>query len=98
LLLEPLRQTLFLAGIAIYEDTPLGQSLAVSIDPEVEKCRFILQSMLDGVHCYRRVLYSTPIRDLWPHVLWSAYEVHVLMWKLTARQRSLGQFLVALNS
>jgi hypothetical protein len=98
--LKPLHQTLFLTGIAIqaYEDTPLGPNLAVSIGPEVEQCQVILQYMLDSINCYRRILYSTPIRDLWPQVLWSGSKVHELAWKLSARQRSLGQFLVALNS
>ena len=100
LLLKPLHQTLFLTGIAIqtYENTPLGPKLAASINPEVEQCRIILQFMLDSIHRYRHILSSTPIRDLWPQVLWSGYEVHVLTWKLTARRRTLGQFLVALNS
>ena len=98
-LLNSLHQTLFLAGLAIqaYEDTPLGPNLAVAVLPVVEQCQIILQYMLDSIESYRRILYSTPIRDLWPSVLWSTSKVLELVWKLSAHQRSLGQFLVALN-
>lgn len=100
LVLKPLHQTLFLTGIAlqVYQDTPLGPSLVSSINSTVQQCCTILQSMLHSTHRYRNILCSTPIRDLWPRVLWSGYEVHVLTWKLTAHQRALGQFLGALNS
>jgi hypothetical protein len=100
LLLKPLHQTLFLTGLAIqaYKDTPLGRNLALSMDPDVQKCHVILQYIYDSIDRYRRILYSTPIRDLWPKVLWSGSKVHELAWKLSAHQRFLGQFLVALNS
>ena len=99
-LLNSLHQTLFLTGLAIqgYEDTPLGPNLAVVVVPVVEQCQVILQYMLDSIESYRRILYSTPIRDLWPPVLWSTSKVLELVWKLSAHQRALGQFLVALNS
>jgi hypothetical protein len=99
-LLNSLHQTLFLTGLAIqaYEDTPLGPNLAVVVIPVVEQCQVILQHMLDSIEAYRRILYSTPIRDLWPSVLWSTSKVLELVWKLSAHQRALGQFLVALNS
>jgi hypothetical protein len=99
-LLNSLHQTLFLTGLAIqaYEDTPLGPNLAVVVIPVVEQCQVILQHMLDSIEAYRRILYSTPIRDLWPSVLWSTFKVLELVWKLSAHQRALGQFLVALNS
>ena len=99
-LLEPLHRILWLTGIAIqvFEDTPLGPNLAASINPEVERCHTTLRFMLDRINRYRLTLASTPNRNLWPLVLWSSCEVHVLAWKLRAHQRSLGQFLVALNS
>ena len=100
LVFKPLHQTLFLAGMAIqcFQDTPLGPNLAVSINQEVQHCCIILLKILDNVENYRRVLYSTPIRALWPQVLWSGYQVHEMVWKLSAHQRSIGRFLVALNS
>ena len=99
-LFKRLHQTLFLTGLAIqvYEDTPLGPNLIASIHPEVEQCCLLLQDILDSIDRYRRILYSTPIRDLWPRVLWSGSKVHELTWKLSTRQRSLGRFLVSLNS
>jgi hypothetical protein len=99
-LLNTLHQTLFLTGLAIqaYEDTPLGLNLGVAVTPEVEQCQAILQYMLDSINRYRQILYSTPIRDLWPSVMWSGSKVLELVWKLSAHQRALGQFLVALNS
>jgi hypothetical protein len=99
-LFKPLHKTLFLTGLAIqaYEYTPLGPNLVASIRPEVEQCCILLQDILDSIDRYRIILYSTPIRDLWPRVLWSGSKVHELTWKLSARQRSLGQFLVSLNS
>jgi hypothetical protein len=99
-LLNRLHQTLFLTGLAIqaYEDSPLGPNLVVIVIPTVEQCHGILQHMLDSIEVYRRILYSTPIRDLWPLVLWSTSKVLELVWKLSARQMALGQVLVALNS
>jgi hypothetical protein len=99
-LLNTLHQTLFLTGLAIqaYEGTPLGLNLAVAVTPEVEQCQAILQYMLDSINRYRQILYSTPIRDLGPSVMWSGSKVLELVWKLSAHQRALGQFLVALNS
>jgi len=100
LLLKPLRQTLFLTGLAVqaYEDTPLARNLNLSIGPDVQKCHLTLQYMHGSINKYRQVLYSTPIRDLWPKVLWSGSEVQKLAWRLSTHQRFLGQFLVALNS
>jgi hypothetical protein len=100
LLFEPLHQVLFLIGIAIqvYEDTPLGPNLIAGISPAVKQCCVILQDIRNSIDRYMRVLYSTPIRALWPQVLWSSSTVHDLVWKLWAHQRSLGEFLVALNS
>jgi hypothetical protein len=100
LVFEPLHKILFLTGLAIHvcEDTPLGSYLAVSISPEVERCCVILQDNLDSCDRYRRTLYSTPFRELWPQALWSGSKVHELAWKLSACQIALGQFLAALNS
>ena len=100
LLLKPLHQILFLTGIAVhvYEDTPLARNLNLSIGPDVQKCHLTLQHMHGSINTYRRILYSTPIRDLWPKVLWSGSEVQKLAWRLSTHQRFLAQFLVALNS
>jgi hypothetical protein len=91
---------LFLTGLAIpaYKDTPLGPNLAVTVIPVAEQCQFVLQHMLDSIETYRRILYSTPVRELWPSILWSTSKVLEFVWKLSAHQRALGQFLVALNS
>lgn len=99
-LLQPLHRTLFLAGLAVraFKDTPLGPNLDIAVASEAEQCQAILQKMVDNITCYRRILYSTPIRDLWPPFLWSASKVHALAWTLSARRESLGLFLVALNS
>jgi hypothetical protein len=80
-----------------YADTPLGPNLTASISPDVEQCCVLFQDIFDGIDIYWRILYSTPIRDLWPQVLWSGSKVLELVWKLSAHQWSLEQFLVALN-
>ena len=98
--LKPLHETLFLTGLAIqaYENTPLARNMNLSIGPDIQKCRLILQDMLDTVDSYQQHLYRTCIYNLWPKVLWSGSEVQKLAWKLSTPKSFLGQFLVALNS
>jgi hypothetical protein len=100
LLLQPLHQTLFLTGLAVqaYENTPLGPNLSAGTNREVDKCSVILRDILDGINNYRQFLYSKTTPLLPSQVLWRGSEVHKLTWKLSARQNTLGEFLVALNS
>jgi hypothetical protein len=101
--LNTLQQTLTLVGLAIqtYEYTPLGRNLANNIIPEVEKCCVALDELFHKINSYRERLFPTSIRNLWHQVWRSGSEVDglsLLRARLSVHQRSLGEFLVALNS
>jgi phage terminase Nu1 subunit (DNA packaging protein) len=101
--LKTLQQTLTLVGLAIqtYEYTPLGRHLANNIIPEVEQCCVVLDELFQKINNYREGLYPTSIRNLWHQVRRSGSEVDglsSLSTRLSLHQRSLGEFLVALNS
>jgi hypothetical protein len=101
--LKSLCQSLNLTGLAIraYEYTPLGQSLAKTIHPEVERCRGILQEMLDKIIHYRESLKSTSISGLWRQVWWNGWDVDELAssrMELSGHKESLNKFLMALES
>ncbi|KIM74362.1 hypothetical protein PILCRDRAFT_828352 [Piloderma croceum F 1598] len=68
--LESLHQTLTLIKLTIqkYNDTPLGQSLANLITPEVNGCSAALQALLDSTEDIRLCLSSTSISHLWRQV------------------------------
>ena len=101
--LNSLQQTLTLAKLAIqaYGDRPLGQSLANTITPQVERCRVVLLELLDGVNSTRQGLFFTSIRNLWHPVWrkrWDGDEVASLRMKMHGIRMLLGGFLMALNS
>lgn len=98
-----LHKTLTLTGLAmkIYENTPLCQSLANIVNPEAEQCCMVLRELLDKINTYRRGLYSTSISDLWRKIFWNGCDVDEqapLLGALSTRRKSLGNFLLALNS
>lgn len=101
--LKTLQQTLTLVGLAIqtYEYTPLGRNLANNIIPEVEQCCVVLDELFQKINNCREGLYPTSIRNLWHQVWRRGSEVDglsLLRARLSLHQRSLGEFLVALNS
>jgi hypothetical protein len=101
--LKTLQQTLTLIGLAIqtYEYTPLGRNLANNIIPEVEQCCVVLDELFHEINSYRAGLYPTSIRNLWHQVWRSGSELDglsLLRARLSVHQRSLSEFLVALNS
>ena len=101
--LKTLQQTLTLVGLAIqtYEYTPLGRNLVNNIIPEVEQCCVVLEELFHKINIYREGLYPTSIRNLWHQVRRSGSEVDglsLLRARLSVHQRSLSEFLVALNS
>ena len=101
--LKTLQQTLTLVGLAIqtYEYTPLGRNLVNNIIPEVEQCCVVLDELFHKINSYREGLYPTSIRNLWHQVRRSGSEVDglsLLRARLSVHQRSLSEFLVALNS
>lgn len=100
LVLELLHKTLTLGGLAIqaYEYTPLGRNLANVVNQEAEKCCIILQELLDKINCHCQGLISTNVQTLWRRVLWSGCGLDEMEIKLSSRQRSLGECLMALNS
>jgi len=96
-----LQQILTLTGLAIHEycDTPLGQSLAETMAPEVERCSLALQELLDQVNATWLSLAS--IGDLWRQIWWGRWdgdEFNLLRKKLSHSRQSLERFLMALHS
>jgi hypothetical protein len=101
--LEPLCQTLTLTELALhtYEGTPLGQNLANSINPKVAQICVVLQELFDKIDSYRQGLKSTFICAMWYQVWRSRHQLDglaSLRMKLCDCQKSLGEFLMALNS
>jgi phage terminase Nu1 subunit (DNA packaging protein) len=101
--LKTLQQILTLVGLAIqtYEYTPLGRNLADNIIPEVEQCRVVLDELFHKINSYREGLFPTSIRNLWHQVRRNGSEVDglsLMRARLSVHQRSLSEFLVALNS
>jgi hypothetical protein len=94
--LKSLQQTLILIRFAIqeYDDRPLGQSLAYTITPEVQRCSTVLSELYDLIKGTGLRLLHTSIKDLrsrWP-------DVASLKMKLRDIRISLGGILSALNS
>jgi hypothetical protein len=100
--LESLRQTLALISLAMnaYEYTPLGPSLVDSMIPEVEQICIVVQKLFDRIDDCRQGLSLTSLRAMWRRVWWRCGpdELASLRTKLYSHQRSLGEFLMALNS
>jgi hypothetical protein len=101
--LELLHKTLTLTSLAVqtFEYTPFGQNLANSIIPEVVQCCEVLQGLFEKIDGYRRGLNHTSIHSMWFQVFWSGCEtdeLSSLRKKLSVHQRSLSEFLMALNS
>jgi hypothetical protein len=101
--LESLHKILILTDLALqtYEYTPLGRNLANTIIPEVEQIGVALQELFDRINGYRQGLHPTSIRNLWRQVWWSGCEEDGLVsltMKLSSHQKSLGKFLMALDS
>jgi hypothetical protein len=99
--LRSLQQILTLTGLAIHEycDTPLGQSLAKTMAPEVERCFLALQELLDQVNA--TWLGLAGIGDLWRQVWrgrWDGDEFNLLRRKLFHSRQSLERFLMELHS
>jgi hypothetical protein len=101
--LDSLLQTLNLTRLAIqtYEYTPVGRNLAISINPEVERCCAVLQDLFDSIDSCHQGLFATTIQWFWRSVWWSGCEMDgrvLLQTKLSAHRILLGGCLMALNS
>jgi hypothetical protein len=101
--LDSLHRALVSTGEAFhrYRNTSLGASLANAINPQVERCRSVLEALFHAVVLYRQSLVPTIIRDLWRLVWWGSWkpvELASLRAELRARRKSLDPFLFALNS
>jgi hypothetical protein len=87
--------------IQVYEHTPLGRNLANTIVPELEQCCLELQESFNKIDNCRQEFSSISTPDLWEQIWWMQREkdeLSSLRTKLRARQKSLGSFLMALNS
>lgn len=88
-------------ALQVFERTPLGRNLAITIEPTVLDCCENLQKLLGKLEDYRSGLSYTSVRSLWRNILWSAYEddeIHAVSNKLSGIQATLGEFLAAINS
>jgi len=101
--LESLQRTLSLTRLAvqIYQDRPLGQSLANTITPEVLACLFTLQELLDHIGSTWLDLCITSASRFWRRiwgVRWDGDESTLLRKKLSSSRQSLQGLLMALHS
>lgn len=99
--LGSLQKILALTRLAIQtcQYLPLGECLGRHINWEVEECSTLLQELLGKLKSYRNHLSSTRINFLWSQMLSSGIEEWLipLRQKLSARQKLLGQCLMALK-
>ena len=94
--LETLSESLVLTGAAIQE-----YRLINALTPEVDRCRVVLEELLDRVIGTRRGLSWTSIGSLWNSVWrsrWYGDELESLRTKLSESRESFCAFLMALNS
>jgi hypothetical protein len=101
--LESLRKTLVLTRLTIrkYDNRPLGQSLAKTITPEVLRCSFILQELLDSVDGAWLDFSITTVGGLWRRFWWAILggdELASVREKLCYSWQSLQGLLMALCS
>jgi hypothetical protein len=93
--------TLIGSAIQAYKYTPLCETLAKAILPEVEQCCTLLQEMSSKIIPCRDGLMLTAIHDLWRQVWWNTLgDNELAKWKkeLSTRQNLLHIFLTSLNS
>ncbi|KIM83091.1 hypothetical protein PILCRDRAFT_784274 [Piloderma croceum F 1598] len=100
--LESLHQTLTLIKLTIqkYNKTPLGQSLADFIAPEVNRCFAALQGLLGSTDDIRLCLSSTSIGHLW-RLVWRVMlrdEFASARKKLSISRQSFQALLFTLHS
>ena len=94
--LETLSESLVLTGAAIQE-----YRLINALTPEVDRCRVVLEELLDRVIGTRGGLSWTSIGSLWNSVWrsrWYGDELESLRTKLSESRESFYAFLMALNS
>jgi hypothetical protein len=101
--LKLLHQILTLTGLAVqeYEIRPLGQGLAHTITPEIERCCTALQELLDKASSTWLGLNSTSMSDLWRPVWWGRWDGNkfaLLKKELSDIRKSIEVFMVALHS
>jgi len=100
--LESLHQTLTLTKLTSekYDKTPLGQSLANTVAPEVNICFVALQELLGSIDGIRRLNF-TRIGDLWHWVWWAMLggdEFALLRKKLSYSRQLFQELLITLHS
>jgi hypothetical protein len=101
--LESLHQTLILTKLTVkkYDNTPLGQSLANMITPEVKLCSVTLQELVDSINSTCLGLSFTSIRGLWWQIWWAMLggdEFASLRKKISYSRQSLQHLLVTMHS
>ena len=101
--LESLHQTLILTKLTVkkYDNTPLGQSLANTITPEVKLCSVTLQELVDSIGSTCLGLSFTSIYGLWWQIWWAmlgADEFASLRKRMSYSRQSLQHLLVTMHS
>jgi hypothetical protein len=101
--LESLHQTVTLTKLTVqrYNGTPLGQSLANMINPEIRLCSATLQKFLDIVKVTCLDFSSTSIRGLLCRIWWGKWDDHelpALRGILSDKRQLLQGLLVTMHS
>jgi hypothetical protein len=101
--LNSLCTSIILTRLAVeaYEYTPIGQNLANTISPEMERCLATLREIFDKINSCWEGLRPTRIGSLWPKVWWGGFnaeELASLTRQISIYQESFNKFLAALNS
>jgi hypothetical protein len=101
--LQSLHRAVILTKDAVehHRSTPLGQSLANTIGPEVAQCHAVMRMFLGKIDGYRQPLVNSGIGGLWRKVWWAAWEMEELASlrrTLSTHRSTLTMLLTALNS
>jgi len=101
--LQSLNASLISIRLAVgrYENTPISQSLAQMIHPEVSRCCFQPRRIYDQIERYQRSLIPTHIHGLWRTVYgsrWDVAEYKLFKEKVSACRNALQVFLRGFDS
>ncbi|KAJ7585274.1 hypothetical protein C8J56DRAFT_145077 [Mycena floridula] len=101
--LESLQGALVSVGklVSAYESSELSESLASSVEREVNQCSAVLRKLAGRLFRFREPLVRRGVGMLWKKVWWAVWEekeLQKLQRKLHGHERRLTTLLVAFNS
>ena len=88
-------------ALQLFEFTPLGRNLSMTIKATVVDCCENLQKMLDKLENYRSSFSYTAVRSLWRTILWNGHEfdeLYAINSKLSKTKAELSKIIAAINS